>query len=115
MKKSFCVTYDDAEVIKWFLDLHQVCYENEHPEYMTFMVSKAAEIKQPDSSISFKSEISRVQFSRQMTEISSHYIQELERMGDWLPKTLLRSLEKKAMGCPICSSEYCPGFMVFKR
>jgi hypothetical protein len=99
-------SFSDEETCKWFIKLHWRCYENEHPEFMTYYLSRYG----TDAQLKFKTEIARMHFSREMTKISCEHITQLERFGDWLPQTVHRRLVNKITACSLCGSQYCPGF-----
>jgi hypothetical protein len=48
--------FSDEETVRWFIKLHWRCYENEHPEYMTYYLSKHS----PDAQLKFKTELEAV-------------------------------------------------------
>lgn len=100
--------FSDKETVEWFIKLHWRCYENEHPEFMTYYLNKHS----PKTELNFKTEMARVRFSIEMTAISCDFITQLERFGDWLPQTLTRRVLKRFSTCKLCASEYCPGFMI---
>lgn len=100
--------FSDEETVKWFIKLHWRCYENEHPEFMTYYISRHS----PTAQLQFKSELARVRFSYDITALSCEFITKLERFGDWLPQSLPRIVAKKLSKCELCQSEYCPGFMI---
>lgn len=109
MKNWFCKDKKDIDLFK---KLWNVTYQNEHPEVMTFIVSRLAQQAAPETALRFKTEIARAAFSRQITDISCEHITQLEEFSSWLPETFAQQLERRAQVCPVCHSEYCPGFLL---